>query len=217
MSNLIKKINICKNINLYYIKIDHFFENNMNYLMEIYCNAEDTKYIKNYINLKDQLSHLGSIILQKFFFKINHSNNKIKEKEIIIKKDKNNKPYIENFSLFYNISHDKDIVIGSFSSQKIGVDIMKDDIDTLESIKSINNIFLDEEKMIDYFILWTIIESYLKAIGLGFIDFEKRKFKVVKVNETFKIINGEDNSILYKKLEIENFYYHLAICILNII
>lgn len=214
MSNFIKKIIINK-ITLYYIKIDNFFETNSNNLIKTYCNIKDIQYIKNYINIQDQLSHLGSIILQKYFFKINNSNNLIKEKEIIIKRDKNSKPYIQNFNLFYNISHDKDIVVGIFHHKKIGIDIMKDNQNTYESIKSLNHIFLEEEKKLNYFILWTIIESYLKALGIGFIDFENRKFQVVKDNDKFKIINGLDNSILYKKIDIENYNYHLAICILN--
>lgn len=222
--DFIKSINFDNDLILYYIEINDNFKNIKNQILSEYCNINDLTYINNFLNIQDQLCHLGSIVLQKYFVVLNQSNiiiNKkdiiIKKKDIIIKKDRYQKPYIDNINFYYNISHDKNIVMGVFYNKPIGIDTMEDNKVTYERIESINHIFFESEKHINYITLWTILESYLKAIGTGFINFENRKFIIKQIinNNSFEIINGKENTILFKQLDINKKLYHVCITILN--
>ena len=123
MNNFIKKIKKFQNkVDIYYILINSNFETNMDNIISEYCNDNDTEYINSFINTNDKLSHLGSIVLQKFFVNLFKPLDNLKE--IKIKKDQNNKPYIDNIKYNYNISHDKNIIVGVFSKKTIGIDII---------------------------------------------------------------------------------------------
>jgi phosphopantetheinyl transferase len=214
MSNFINKIKKFQNkVDIYYIVIDSNFETNMYNIISEYCNENDTEYINNFINTNDKLSHLGSIVLQKFFVNLFKPLDNLKE--IKIKKDQHNKPYIDNMKYNYNISHDKNIIVGVFSKKPIGIDIMQDNLETLNRINTIDHLFYDCEKNINYICLWTILEGYLKAVGKGFIDFENRNFKITKSGNNFNIINGKKNTIMNDKLFIEKKYYYISVIILE--
>lgn len=85
----------------------------------------------------------------------------------------NGKPYLRDSNINFNISHCNDVVVVVISNKNIGVDI--------EDIKSFNKfvakkILTDNEKIglltsnnkNEYFFkLWTLKESFLKAIGTG--------------------------------------------------
>lgn len=126
--------------------------------------------------------------------------------EVINKKycyTKNGKPYLENSNINFNISHCNDVVVVVISDKNIGVDI--------EDIKSFNKfvakkILTDNEK-IDllssnnrneyFFKLWTLKESFLKAIGTGLsygmknIEF-KIKDKNIICNKNGFLFNQEE-------------------------
>ena len=102
--------------------------------------------------------------------------------------DKNGKPYIDG--IFFNISHSNEYVAVAISDKEVGCDIEKiTDINSdiakrYFSPKEYEKIIAcesEEEKKILFFRLWTLKESFLKAIGLGLnqplnsftINFEK--------------------------------------------
>ncbi len=97
--------------------------------------------------------------------------------EIVISKDNKGKPFIDGREdVFISISHTKGAVMVGFSDLPIGVDM--EQVKTRR--KSVENrVFTqDESTLIDssfddnkaFFTLWTLKESYLKAIGTGFAD-----------------------------------------------
>ncbi len=99
------------------------------------------------------------------------------ESGIVIKKDRKGKPFVAGRDdIFISISHTKGAVMVGFSDSPIGVDI--EQIKTRR--KSVENrVFTSgESTLIDastdenkaFFTLWTLKESYLKAVGTGFAD-----------------------------------------------
>ena len=197
--------NIFEDIDLYYILINKDFLKNKEYFIDKYCNANDLEYINQFIYPKDQNQHLASIILQKSF------TNYIYYKNIQIKRDMYNKPFIQNLKYNYNISHDNNIVVGVFSEKSIGIDIMVHNDINFNRLKSMKHIFNVVEKNINYISLWTITEAYLKAIGIGFNNFENRKFYIKNSNGEINIVNGKKNKLINKKIYIDSILYNLSI------
>ncbi len=97
--------------------------------------------------------------------------------EIVIAKDEKGCPYIYGRTdIFISISHCNGYIMCAFSDNKIGVDIelIKKRRKSVESRVltdneiSLLNIADDEDRA--FYTLWTLKESYLKAIGTGFAD-----------------------------------------------
>ncbi len=99
------------------------------------------------------------------------------ENKIIIKKDSNGAPFVEGIEgIFVSITHTKGIVACAFADSRVGVDAER--ITTRRKTVE-NRVFTqDESELIDsaadenlaFFTLWTLKESWLKAIGTGFAD-----------------------------------------------
>lgn len=101
----------------------------------------------------------------------------ISKNQVIILKDEKGKPYVEGKAdIFVSLSHSKGTVMCAVSDKEIGIDVEKcaerrksveSRVFTESEISLINNA-KDENKA--FFTLWTLKESYLKAIGTGFAD-----------------------------------------------
>lgn len=101
----------------------------------------------------------------------------IGENDISILKDEKGCPYIEGREdIFVSLSHSNGVVMCAFSDTPVGVDTepLKKRRKSVES-----RVFTDgeislvdsaEDKDKAFFTLWTLKESYLKAIGTGFAD-----------------------------------------------
>lgn len=118
--------------------------------------------------------------------------------DIIIKKDSNGAPFIDGMDgVFVSITHTKGMVACVFADSRVGVDA--EAITTRR--KSVENrVFTsDESELIDgaddentaFFTLWTLKESWLKAIGTGFagnakeIEFFSLNNPVTSNSDTF--------------------------------
>lgn len=97
--------------------------------------------------------------------------------DIVISKDDKGCPYIEGRDdIFVSLSHSYGVVMCAFSDTPVGVDIelVKKRLKSVERrVFTEGEISLvdsaeDEDKA--FFTLWTLKESYLKAIGTGFSD-----------------------------------------------
>ncbi len=97
--------------------------------------------------------------------------------DIVIAKDEKGCPYIAGKdNLFISLSHSKGLVMCAFSDNKVGIDVelakkrrksVEIRVFTDGEISLVDNAE-DEDKA--FFTLWTLKESYLKAIGTGFAD-----------------------------------------------
>ncbi len=99
----------------------------------------------------------------------------IEPKKIEIKNNKWGKPYIENYNLFFNISHTESsfiIYISKFG--RTGIDIEKTDktID-YKSISEYSFSINEKSKCTNlqqFYQIWTLKEAFLKYIGIGLIN-----------------------------------------------
>ncbi len=110
------------------------------------------------------------------------------------------KPHIANLKdVHYNISHSGNYVVGAVASSEVGIDverIRKVNLRIAERFFSAPEIHdlmaLDEEERMHYFItLWTIKESYLKAIGRGLTQ-HLNSFTICKINNSYRLTGNEE-------------------------
>jgi 4'-phosphopantetheinyl transferase len=114
------------------------------------------------------------------------------------------KPHIGNLSnMHFNISHSGHYVVCAVSSTEIGIDVervRKVNLRIAERFFSPSEIHdlmaLPEESRMHYFItLWTIKESYLKAIGRG----------LTQHLNSFTIVQNGDSHLLSGNMEAERY------------
>ncbi len=122
------------------------------------------------------------------------------DQEIILRFGDKGKPHIENFTgIHFNISHSGNFVVCAVSSSEIGIDVervRKINLRIAErffSEKEINDLMAcKEEERMHYFItLWTIKESYLKAVGRGLTQ-HLNSFTIVKDGDSYLLTGNEE-------------------------
>lgn len=129
--------------------------------------------INRYVNLEDSYRSLTGDLLMRFIF----------SKELFLKNEdikyiynQYGKPFLENDKTFsFNISHSGRWVVCAYGRCSIGIDIEKiNSIDlnlfsTFLSLKELKNLkSVKPEHQTNYFYsLWTLKESYTKALGTG--------------------------------------------------
>ena len=201
---------------IHYININKEFIDDYTILVKDFCNSNDLNGLYKFIYLNDRYQHLASIILQKYVV----MNSILKNKEItyldlLINRD--NKPYIQvpNNKFFdYNVSHDKDlVVIVSSHKYKIGIDIMSKDKEY--ELENISGLFSNQsEYSINKLKLWTLIESYYKAIGVGMVNFNNRMIYFTednnKINVYDRITDNLINNVIISSIEFNN--YIISVC-----
>lgn len=99
----------------------------------------------------------------------------IEESSIIIRKDINGAPFVEGLDgVFVSISHTKGMVACAFADSRVGVDVetvslrrkmVEKRVFTPREIEAIDEA---QDENLAFFTLWTLKESWLKAIGTGF-------------------------------------------------
>jgi len=130
------------------------------------------------------------------------------------------KPYLVGINKYkFNISHSLDYVACAVADCEVGVDIQrlqKADILTAKHIFSAEEYgrFLklpQSRRDKEFFKLWTIKESYLKAIGTGFFT-EPKSFSAIKnFMGKYKLISQNNAVFFFKTYNIDNSYM-LSVC-----
>lgn len=139
--------------------------------------------------------------------------------DLIVKRDKNNKPYLENtLGLKFNISHTEGLVLLAFSKREVGIDVEKINFkfefkDILENCFTRDEIINIDNNIISFYRYWTAKEAYLKCDGIGLI----RNLKEIEIisfeNEFIKINDSKRNTISrLKSLNYDDKYVG-AICL----
>ncbi|MFZ5632084.1 MAG: 4'-phosphopantetheinyl transferase family protein [Bacillota bacterium] len=134
------------------------------------------------------------------------------------------KPFLQNYNDFhFNISHSGEWIVCAIDQFPIGIDI--------EFIRPVNlyivkRFFTEEEYMdikkrshseqVDYFFsLWTLKESYVKAVGKGLsLPFNSFSIKVSSENISIKKDNEFSEKVFFKQYYTEK-NYKLSVCALN--
>lgn len=139
--------------------------------------------------------------------------------DLIVKRDKNNKPYLENtLGLKFNISHTEGLVLLAFSKREVGIDVEKINFkfefkDILENCFTRDEIINIDNNIISFYRYWTAKEAYLKCDGIGLI----RNLKEIEIisfeNESIKINDSKRNTISRLKSLNHDDKYVGAICL----
>lgn len=195
----INKIKIDENTFLYFINIKNITLDLMYSLSK--ARQEKINSYKYAINKKQSLG--AGILLKEALKKY-----KIKEKNIILKTNEYGKPYIENYeNIYFNISHSNDYSILVISNKEVGCDI--------EKIKRINKFVIGKcfskneqdyiknsfNKESTFIQIWTIKESYLKALGCG-LNKEMSELDFVNKNEIIQTYNN----FKLKQYNLDDYY-----------
>lgn len=150
-------------------------------------------------------SYIGESIVKKYYFGKFGTNHE----ELVILRDKYGKPYLQNSKLgYFNISHSGDWVVCAFDSSPIGIDIERKEVIDLEvmyrfysssEVFQINSRSL-EEQISWFYKIWTLKESYLKALGIGLR---------VPLNSIEFFINNEKDIQYFSKIDREKWHFRL--------
>jgi 4'-phosphopantetheinyl transferase len=120
--------------------------------------------------------------------------------EIVLRFGEKGKPHIENLeNLHFNISHSGHYVVCAVATTELGIDVervRKVNLRVAErffSEKEITDLMsLSEDNRMHYFItLWTIKESYLKAIGRGLTQ-HLNSFTIIKSDDSYLLTGNEE-------------------------
>ena len=162
-------------------------------------------------NDKDKVLSVGSGLLLNHIYYLYGISNDIK-----IIYNENNKPYLENNFIYFNLSHKDNIVVCTVCDSEIGVDIEKitevDEkliyyINKEEEFNEFKNYFhYDDNKA--FYKLWTIKESFMKYLGKGLSAGIK---DLVVKTDPLRIFYKDEN---YKVFFKEHLYqdYIITIC-----
>lgn len=145
----------------------------------------------------------------------------VSPKDIVIGTDLYGKPYWNDSEKYdFNISHSGDWVVGVLASSCVGIDVEQIgplDLSVAKHVFSGAELQIilqkDEEEAKDYFYeLWTLKESYIKAIGKGF--YYSTKDFTINIQERNNQIIDEKQTDLYsfKSYQIDP-NYKLNVCI----
>ncbi len=159
---------------------------------------------------------LGELLLRAIVFR----DYGIPSGDLLIDTTEKGKPYLASHPhIHFNISHSGHWVVIAFSLAKVGVDV--------EKIRNVNlgiaqRFYSEEEKLqlfslptnkqIDYFFnLWTLKESFLKAIGTG-LTLPLKSFTIRQADGGFCLSDNDDYSpAILKQIKIEK-NYKLSVC-----
>lgn len=116
------------------------------------------------------------------------------EKDVIINRTENGKPYCENAEIHFSISHCKDLVVCAVHRFPVGVDIefirpldlrITKFACTEKDLILINELETDSEKEIMFFKLWTAKEAFIKFHGKVLADLKTVDYEAISKNCTF--------------------------------
>jgi len=138
---------------------------------------------------------------------------------ILIKEDENGKPYIENSDVYFNLSHSGERVMCAMGRHKVGCDVQKiKPVDTklaqrffakdeYETIMSEQNESDRTKRLVR---LWTLKESFSKAVGLG-LKMPLNSFCIELSNDVKVLQNVSQKDYYFKEYDLHDGYYY-AVC-----
>jgi 4'-phosphopantetheinyl transferase len=143
----------------------------------------------------------------------------IRNKDLQISFEDKGKPFIQNYPVHFNMSHSGVWVVAAISAKPVGIDIEQMKRNRLEVARR----FFTEEEFQDlmdtpepdrtdhFYSLWTLKESYLKAVGRG-LTLSLNSFAVKTEQGEYLIdINGIFAKMHLRIIPLES-GYKLAVC-----
>lgn len=164
-------------------------------LMRSHLDEKDALMANTMTNEQNRRQFIASRLLQKVYLK------SIFASKPDIGLGVNGKPFLEDGSGEFNVTHSGDYLVTAFAHHPIGVDLEKvKDFPERNYIK--NNFFhpgetaelnqlQDEDFDVAFFTCWTRKEALLKAIGCG-LELETTSFRVSSKSDQPHLIEGPD-------------------------
>ncbi|MFA9421941.1 MAG: 4'-phosphopantetheinyl transferase superfamily protein [Sedimentibacter sp.] len=165
------------------------------------------KKINNYYFEKDKKHCIYAELILRYSLLKEYN---INDKELEIEYNQYGKPKLKKYkNIYFNISHSGNWVVCALGKWEIGVDVEKIDTLSLNVAKNIftkmeyNNLILCRENPEELFYkLWTLKESYVKAIGKGLqIPFSVLEFRFSNQTIYFytnSTLNNQYDFVTYK-------------------
>ncbi|MBP6978858.1 MAG: 4'-phosphopantetheinyl transferase superfamily protein [Bacteroidales bacterium] len=139
--------------------------------------------------------------------------------DLRIEYEEKGKPYVQNYPIHFNMSHSGSWIVAAFSGHPVGIDV--------EQVKKcrtgIARRFFNEsefQSLMDtpeperseyFYTLWTLKESYLKALGKG-LTLPLSSFIIKKTQGEYLVhINGKFADVHLRIIPLEKDYV-LAVC-----
>lgn len=196
-------------IQLYAVKIDHPLDQSKFKQLIQFTSKKKQARLNRLFHFEEAQRVLIADILSRYAI---YKNTKIDLKKIVFVENDYGKPFLKNnHDLHFNLSHSGEWVVCAVHNQPVGIDVEQVKKTELEIAR---RFFTKKEyqtllakngwQQLDYFYqLWTLKESYVKAIGRGL---------TIALNSfSLAIINGQIT--LETKNNLENYFfkqYHLA-------
>lgn len=206
---------------IYAIKLKNEITNNVfDNLMKYISDSKKIK-IKKFINKKDQERSLIGELLLRYIICLKYQ---IKNKEICISIDEFGRPLLLNSKSYdFNISHSDEWIVCGVNDKCIGVDIEK--ILSLDYENIAKQFFTKEEcdfifkttlnwQLENFYRLWTLKESYIKAIGKGLLIALDSFTINIDESKIFAISDDKQNRWYFKEYSIDT-DYKTSICSLT--
>lgn len=187
--------------------------------MLAYVSGERQKRIMQFFHLADAYRTLvGELLIKHVLYKQSGK----RAKDITIEKNAYGKPYFPDYpSIQFNISHSGDFVVCAVHDQQVGIDVEEVRVFDLCMAKQLFTefeyweILAAENKSLACFDIWTMKESYVKALGKGLaIPLDSFRVKKTKMDQAVIIDmdrNEEIKGFMLKQFTIAK-DYKLAVC-----
>ncbi|KAB2393412.1 4'-phosphopantetheinyl transferase superfamily protein [Bacillus cereus] len=204
-------------MNIYAVKNPSYIEEDIYNLLISFISEEKKRRLKRFVKKEDVYrSLLGDVLIRSVICKKYELSNT----NIEFENNEYGKPNLKGFNnLFFNISHSEDWIVCVVDGKAVGIDIEK--VGSIE-YENIIQFFSDEEQKVlnskeptekeEYFYdLWTLKESYVKAIGKG-LSIPLDSFGIIKTGKNIKVeTNNMNFKCFFRQYELDA-NYKLSVC-----
>ncbi|MNN17677.1 4'-phosphopantetheinyl transferase sfp [compost metagenome] len=174
--------------------------------------------IKRFVHIEDAVRTLSADILSRLLICDQLG---INNREISFTCNQNGKPMLQGSNnLHFNNSHSGQWVLSAISDDPVGVDVERIrelDLDLAKHCFSeqeyhdLNDLGDDQIKLDYFYDLWTLKESYIKAVGLG-LSMPLSSFTIRKAKDMIQLqTNNALNNCFFKQYTIDP-KYKISLC-----
>lgn len=214
MNNSFSEISKTNQVEVYASKIqqgEHF--DDYTHLLPL-VSKERQERIRQFRFDRDKLRCLKAELILR---KVLTENYGMQAKKVSFKTNEYGKPYLEENIIYFNLSHSGNWVVCAISPKEVGIDI--EEIQHVDfsiankyfsemETKTLNN--LAEENKLDYFFeIWTLKESFIKAVGKG-LAIPLDSF-IIKKQNSVELISKQYSGYYFKEYKIDT-GYKLSVC-----
>jgi 4'-phosphopantetheinyl transferase len=204
-------------IGVYAVKLPERIEEGLFNTLMLRLPKDKQATIRRFVKPQDALRTLTGEMLTRFVIR---ERTQLSDDEMVFTVDRYDKPYVKNVEdLHFNVSHSGEWVVCAVDSEPIGIDV-----EVIKNIKlNIAKRFFSQEEYNDivgkdenertgyYYDLWTLKESYIKAVGRG-LTLPLNTF-TIRIGSSGITIQGPsvEGEFHFKQYRIDKLY-KLSVC-----